>query len=79
MGFLNYVGLERFWSKIKSILSLKVSGIGVSKIVSLSKEQYDALSEAEKNDGTLYITDTGLVPITDEEIEALFLVDNEEV
>lgn len=72
VGFLNYTGLERFWSKIKSILAFKVTGDGVSKIVSLTKEQYDTLSEAEKNDGTVYITDEEFRPITDEQIESLF-------
>lgn len=72
MGFLDYAGLERFWSGLKSILSIKVTGIGVSKVVSLTKEQYDALTDAEKNNGTLYITDEGIEPISDEEIESLF-------
>lgn len=72
MGYLNYEGLSQFWSKIKAILSLKVTGEGVSKIVSITQEEYDALTSAEKNNGTVYITDEGIGSITDEEIEALF-------
>lgn len=57
MGFLNYAGLEKFWSNLKNILSLKITGIGVSKIVSVTQEEYESLTDAEKNDGTVYITD----------------------
>lgn len=72
MPFLDLSGLQKFWSRLKNILELKVTGVGVSKIVSITKEAYDALSDAEKNDGTVYITDEEIVPITDEEIDALF-------
>lgn len=72
MGFLNYAGLEKFWSKLKNILSSKVTGEGVSKIISLTQEEYEALSESEKSNGTVYITNDGIKPITDEEIDALF-------
>lgn len=72
MGYLNYEGLSQFWSKIKAILLLKVTGEGVSKIVSITQEEYGALTSAEKNNGTVYITDEGIGSITDEEIEALF-------
>lgn len=72
MGFLDYAGLEQFWSKIKAILSLKVTGDGVSKIVSITQEEYDALSASEKKNGTVYITDEGIDSITDEQIDALF-------
>lgn len=72
MGFLNYTGLQQFLAKLKDILSLKVTGVGVSKIVTLTQEEYDALSPAEKNNGTVYITDDGIEAITDEEIDALF-------
>lgn len=77
MGFLNYEGLEKFYLKIKSILSAKVTGVGVSKMVSITQEEYDALSTEEKNDGTIYITDEGIDSITDEQIDALF--SNEEM
>lgn len=72
MGFLNKTGLEYFWSRLKEILSSKVNGVGVSRIRSLTQEEYDALGVAEKNDGTVYITDEGIDVITDEQIEALF-------
>lgn len=78
-GLLDYNGLRNFWSKLKEILSLKITGVGVSKIVSLTQEQYDALSDAQKNDGSVYITDDAFDPITDEEIEALFPNETEEV
>lgn len=75
MGFLNYAGLEKFWSNLKNILSLKITGIGVSKIVSVTQEEYESLTDAEKNDGTVYITDEDMSPITEEQIDALFSIE----
>lgn len=72
MGFLNYTGLLQFWSKLKGILDSKITGDGVSNIKILTQEEYDALTTAEKNNGTVYITDDGIEAITDEEIDALF-------
>lgn len=72
MGFLNYTGLTQFWSKIKSILDRKITGEGVFTIRSLTQEEYDSLTDAEKSNGTIYVTDEGIAPISDEEIDALF-------
>lgn len=72
MGFLNYAGLIQLWSKLKGLLDRKVNGDGVYNIKSLTKEEYDALDEIEKNNGTVYITDESFNPITDEQIDALF-------
>lgn len=72
MGFLNYEGLVKFSANLKNVLTSKITGIGVSKMVSITQEEYDALSDAEKNNGTVYITDEGIDSITEEQIDALF-------
>lgn len=72
MGFLDYSGLSRFYDKLKVILSRKIEGDGVSKIKSLTQEEYDALPDSEKNNGTVYITDTGITSISIDQINALF-------
>ena len=76
MDYLDYTGLGRFWNKVKVFLANKITGDGVNIIKRLTQEEYDALPESEKNDGTVYITDREIEgkvdAITIEQIDSIF-------
>lgn len=57
MGFLDYTGLNRFFNNLKTILSKKITGVGVSEIRKLTQEEYEQLSDDQKSNGTIYVTD----------------------
>lgn len=52
MGYLDNQGLSYFWNKIKDYVNSKLSGVPVKPV---TQEQYDALSEEEKNGDVVYL------------------------
>lgn len=61
MGLLDSAGLSYFYKNLKAILSNKINGDGVNLIKHLTQEEYDALTDAKKNNETIYIIDTNII------------------
>lgn len=83
--FLDYTGLTKFWEKVKYEISRKQNvisfgdGVTVSEnmvsvttpVKEVTKEQYDAMSEQDKNSG-LYVVTGVTVNLRDQDTIAMY-------